>query len=244
MFQKKVAIFAYKGSIKVLFSLSLYLGTIKLKKYHKGVFIMYQGERFNSISHLIGAIAALVGMIILVVLASLKGDPWKIVSFSIYGVTLFSLYLASTLYHSLRGRAKEIFQQINYYAIYLLIAGSYTPFTLVTLNGPWGWSLFGSIWLLAAIGIFQEVIMRKGRSIFSVIIYIIMGWLIIIALGPLREGLTPNGFYFLLLGGLFYSFGVIFYAFDAKVRHFHGIWHLFVLAGSATHYFTVVYYVL
>lgn len=205
---------------------------------------MYHGERFNSISHLIGAIAALVGMIILIVLASLKGDPWKIVSFTIYGVTLFSLYLASTLYHSLKGRAKKIFQQLDYYAIYLLIAGSYTPFTLVTLNGPWGWSLFGSIWLLAALGIFQEVIMRKGRSVFSVIIYIIMGWLIIIALEPLREGLTPNGFYFLLLGGLFYSFGVIFYAFDDKVRHFHGIWHLFVLAGSATHYFTVMYYIL
>ena len=205
---------------------------------------MYHGERFNSISHLVGAIAALIGMTVLVVLASQQGDPWKIVSFSIYGLTLFILYTASTLYHSLKGRAKDIFQQLDYYAIYLLIAGSYTPFTLVTLNGAWGWSLFGSIWLLAALGILQEALMKKGRSIFSVAIYFIMGWLIIIALGPLKEGLTDIGFYLLLGGGLFYTIGIIFYAFDSKVRHFHGIWHLFVLAGSATHYFTMVFFVL
>ena len=205
---------------------------------------MYYGERFNSISHLLGAVASLAGLVVLVVFASLQGDPWKIVSFSIYGSTLFLLYLASTLYHSLRGRAKLFFQQMDYYAIYLLIAGTYTPFTLVTLNGPWGWSLFGSIWILAAIGIIQEVLLRKGRSIFSVIIYIIMGWLILIALGPLQDALTAEGFYFLLGGGLFYTIGVIFYAFDTKVKHFHGIWHLFVLAGSITHYFTVMYFIL
>lgn len=205
---------------------------------------MYHGERFNSITHLIGAIAALAGMVVLVVFASLKGDPWKIVSFSIYGTTLFLLYLASTLYHSLRGRAKLFFQQMDYYAIYLLIAGTYTPFTLVALNGAWGWSLFGSIWLLASLGILQEVLLRKGRSILSVIIYVIMGWLILIALGPLQDALTDAGFYFLLGGGLFYTIGVIFYAFDTKVKHFHGIWHLFVLAGSITHYFTVMYFIL
>lgn len=206
---------------------------------------MAHGERFNTITHLIGAVAALVGLIILVVFASLKGDPWKIVSFSIYGVSLFTLYVASTLNHGLKGPAQKFFEQLDYYAIYLLIAGTYTPFTLVTLNGPWGWSLFGSIWLLAAIGITQEVIMKEKRSnLFSVIIYSIMGWLIIIALGPLKEGLTEAGFYFLLGGGVLYTIGIVFYALDSKVKHFHGIWHLFVLAGSATHYFTVMYYIL
>ena len=205
---------------------------------------MYHGERFNTITHLLGAVAALIGMILLVVLASMKGDPWKIVSFSIYGITLFALYSTSTLYHGLKGRAKEIFQQLDYYAIYLLIAGSYTPFTLVTLNGAWGWSLFGAVWLLAAAGIMQEALLRKGRCILSVVIYLLMGWLIIIALKPLQEALSEWGFYLLIIGGLFYTVGIIFYAFDSKVRHFHGIWHLFVLAGSITHYFTVMYYVL
>ena len=205
---------------------------------------MYHGERFNSISHLFGAIAGFIGLVVLVFLASQKGDIWKIVSFSIYGSTLFLLYVASTLYHSLRGKAKEFFQQADYYAIYLLIAGSYTPFTLVSLNGPWGWSLFGAIWLLALFGIIQESIMRKGRSYFSVFIYAVMGWLNLIALTPLIKALTLSGFYMLILGGLFYTGGVIFYAYDEKIRHFHGIWHLFVLAGSVTHYLTIFHFVL
>src|SRR5699024_464977 len=143
---------------------------------------MVHGERFNSITHLIGAALAAVGGTILVVLASLSGDPWKIVSFSIYGLMLFCLYLASTLYHSLRGRAKRIWCRFDHCAIYLLIAGSYTPFALVSLRGPWGWALFGTIWGLAILGIVQEIWLAKGLRIFSVVLYVLMGWLAVIAI--------------------------------------------------------------
>ncbi len=204
---------------------------------------MYKGERFNSISHLIGAIAALVGLVLLVVLATRQGDWWKIISFSIYGVTLFLLYLVSTLYHSVQGKAKQVLRKFDHYSIYLLIAGTYTPFTLVTLRGGWGWSMFGLIWSLAILGIVLELLHPKEIQIWPVIIYLLMGWLILIALRPLLQALPLAGFAWLLLGGVFYSVGVIFYLLDEKVRHFHGIWHLFVLAGSLSHYFTVLFYV-
>jgi len=205
---------------------------------------MYKGERFNSISHLIGAVAALIGLVILVVLAARQGDPWKIVSFSIYGTALLFLYVASTLYHSLRGKAKNVFQILDHHAIYLLIAGTYTPFTLVILRGALGWSMFGIIWALAVFGIILDSLQRKKQRILPVAIYLIMGWLILTAISPLLRVLTLAGFACLLLGGLFYTVGVIFYALDDRTGHFHGIWHLFVLAGSITHYFTLFYYVL
>lgn len=205
---------------------------------------MYKGERFNGISHSIGAVAALAGLSVLVVLASRQGAPMKIVSFSIYGLTLFLLYLFSTLYHSLRGRAKQIFQKLDHAAIYLLIAGTYTPVTLVTLRGVWGWSIFGVIWALAVIGIVVDSLPTKGRRVLPIVIYLCMGWLSLIAIKPLLEALPPIGFYLLLLGGLFYTGGLVFYALDERVRHFHGIWHLFVLAGSISHYFTIFLYVL
>lgn len=204
---------------------------------------MYKGERFNSISHTIGAVAALPGLVILVVLASYQGDPWKIVSFSVYGVTLFLLYAISALYHSLRGRAKNLFRKLDHFAIYLLIAGTYTPFTLVTLRGGWGWSIFGVIWGLAILGIVLDSLHKRGPRIIPVVIYLLMGWLCLIALGPLMKALPLTGFIWLLLGGLFYTFGLVFYIFDKRVRHFHGIWHLFVLAGSLSHYVTIVFYV-
>jgi len=204
---------------------------------------MYKGERFNSISHLIGAIAAFVGLVILVVLAASQGDLWKIISFSIYGVTLLFLYIISTLYHSLHGKAKNIFRKLDYHAIYLLIAGTYTPFTLVILRGIWGWSIFGIIWGLAILGIVLESLPQKGRRVLPIIIYLIMGWLILIALNPLLQALPLAGFVWLLLGGIFYTIGIVFYVLDQRVRHFHGIWHLFVLAGSIAHYFTVLFYV-
>ena len=203
---------------------------------------MYEGERFNSISHLIGAIAALVGMVVLVVLASRQGDPWKIVSFSVYGASLVALYTFSVLYHSLRGKAKTIFRKLDHHAIYLLIAGTYTPLTLVTLRGAWGWSIFGVVWGLAILGIAIDSLPQRGRRIVPVIIYLVMGWLAVMAVGPLLQVLPLAGFAGLLLGGLFYTVGIIFYALDG-VRHFHGIWHLFVLAGSVTHYFTILLYV-
>ncbi len=204
---------------------------------------MYPGERFNSISHLIGAVAALVGLVIVVAAASWQGDPWKIVSFSVYGVTLFLLYTISTLYHSLRGKAKQIFRKLDHLSIYLLIAGTYTPFTLVTLRGVWGWTLFGIIWGLAVFGIVLEFLPRKGNRVWSVVVYVLMGWLVLVALGPLLRALPTQGFFWLLMGGICYTGGLVFYCLDQKIRHFHGIWHLFVLAGSASHYFTILFYV-
>lgn len=204
---------------------------------------MYPGERFNGISHLIGAVLALAGLVVLVVVAARQGDAWKIVSFSLYGTTLFLLYGFSTLYHSLRGRAKTIFRRFDHLAIYLLIAGTYTPFTLVTLRGVWGWSLFGVVWGLAVAGMALEYLPRQGARILPVVIYLGMGWLVLLALRPLLQALPWAGFVWLMAGGLFYTIGVLFYALDERVRHAHGVWHLFVLAGSASHYFAILYYV-
>ena len=204
---------------------------------------MYHGERFNSISHIVGALAALAGLVILVVTAAAKGDPWKIVSMSIYGATLFMLYTLSSLYHSLRGRAKIIFRKLDHFAIYFLIAGTYTPITLVTLHGALGWTLFGIIWGLAVVGIVIDLLPRQKHRIPQMIIYVIMGWLALIALKSLLKLLPTGGFVLLLVGGLLYTVGIIFFAFDKKVRHFHGIWHLFVLAGSTCHYLAMLLYV-
>jgi hemolysin III len=204
---------------------------------------VYYGERFNASTHLMGTVLAAAGTAALVVLAARLGDPWKIVSFSIYGFMLFALYALSTLYHSTRGKLKRVFQKLDHCSIYLLIAGTYTPFTLVTLRGTWGWSLFWVIWGLAVLGIAQEAWLGKGARVLSVVIYVLMGWLSVIAIKPLIAALTPAGFAWLAAGGLFYTGGIIFYALDAKLRHGHGIWHLFVLAGSASHYLTILLYV-
>jgi len=204
---------------------------------------MYKGEWFNSISHLIGAVVALVGLLIVVVVAAQQGDPWKIVSFSVYGFTLFSLYTISTLYHSLQGRAKRIFRKLDHLSIYFLIAGTYTPFTLVTLRGVWGWTIFGIIWGLALFGLVLEALPQKGNRGLSMVVYVLMGWLVLVALKPLLAALPMAGFLWLLVGGIFYTGGLAFFFFDEKVRHFHGIWHLFVLAGSLCHYLTILFYV-
>ena len=205
---------------------------------------MYHGERFNSISHLIGAALALAALVVLVVFASLKGDPWKILSFSIYGTTLFLLYTLSTLYHSLRGRVKEIFQKLDHVAIYLLIAGSYTPFTLITLRGIWGWSLFTIVWSLAIIGIVIDYLHQDGPRFYQMIIYLLMGWVVLVALYPLLQNLPAAGIIWLVVGGLCYTGGMVFYALDEKLNHAHGIWHLFVLAGSVSHFLAILLYVL
>lgn len=205
---------------------------------------MYHGERLNSITHLLGAVAAAAGLAVLVVLAARQGDAWKLVSFSIYGTSLFLLYLFSTLYHSTRGRAKSILQKFDHSAIYLLIAGSYTPFTLVTLRGAWGWTLFGLIWGLAVLGMVVDSLHNKNaRRILPIAIYIVMGWLVLIAFKPLTAALPYAGVLWLVAGGLFYTLGIVFYALDKKLRHAHGIWHLFVLAGSICHYLAVLLYV-
>ncbi len=204
---------------------------------------MYDGERFNSYSHLIGALLALAGAVVLIVVGALQGDVWKIVSFSIYGASLVLLYSFSTLYHSTRGGAKRLFQKLDHNAIYLLIAGSYTPFTLVTLRGPWGWTLFGVIWGLAAVGMLQESLLGKRTRTLSLVIYVLMGWVALVAVVPLIEALSPAGFAWLAAGGVIYTLGIAFYLYDEKFKHWHGIWHLFVIAGSAVHYVAILLYV-
>lgn len=204
---------------------------------------MYHGERFNSISHVVGAALAAICGVFLIAVAARGGDPWKIVSFSVYATMLLTLYLTSSLYHSVRGAAKDVLRKMDHCAIYLLIAGTYTPFTLVTLHGPWGWSMFGIVWGLALIGIVQEIWYAKGARVLSLIIYVMMGWLAVIGIKPLIAALGWPGFTWLAAGGLFYTVGIAFYATDHKVRHGHGIWHLFVLGGSICHYIAVLFYV-
>jgi hemolysin III len=204
---------------------------------------MYYGERFNSISHLTGAALAATGTVALIALASRLGDPWKIVSFSVYGAMLVFLYVSSTLYHSLRGRSKDVLRKFDHCAIYLLIAGTYTPFTLVSLRGAMGWALFGTVWGLALLGIVQEIWLARGMRIVSLAIYVLMGWLAPIAVSPLLAALGRDGFAWLAAGGLLYTVGIVFYATDERLRHGHGVWHLFVLGGSACHYVTVLFYV-
>ncbi len=205
---------------------------------------MYQGEKFNAVSHLVGAILALAGAIVLVVLAAVGGDPWKVVSVAIYGVTLVVMYSSSTLYHSVRGRAKDFLRKMDHQSIYLLIAGSYTPFCLVTLRGPWGWSLFGVVWGLALLGGLQELRPRNDARILSVVIYLLMGWVALVALVPLVHALGRAGFAWVAAGGLFYTVGIVFYALDTRLAHAHGVWHLFVLAGSVAHYVAILRYVI
>ena len=184
------------------------------------------------------------GASVLITLAALMGDPWKIVSVSIFGATLILLYSASTLYHSLRGRAKTILRKLDHLSIYLLIAGTYTPFCLVTLRGVWGWTLFGIVWGLALIGMLQEIRPRSEARILSLVIYAVMGWVIVIATGPLLDHLETTGLVLLAAGGLLYTGGIVFYAFDDRFRHWHGIWHLFVIGGSLLHYLTIALYVI
>lgn len=204
---------------------------------------MYYGERLNSYTHLAGAVLAAIGAPVLVVLAARSGDAWKIVGCTTYGAALLLLYGASTLYHSVRGRTKTILRKLDHCSIYLLIAGTYTPFALVTLRGPWGWTLFGLAWGLAAIGIAQEFVFGKGARRLSILIYIVMGWMGVAALRPLAAGLGTSGLAWLLAGGLLYTVGIAFYILDERVRHFHGVWHLFVLGGSAAHFIAIAFYV-
>ena len=204
---------------------------------------MYYGERFNAWTHLIGALLSLLGAAILTAMAVAKGDPWRIVSVSVFSATLILLYSASTLYHSLRGRAKDILRKLDHLSIYLLIAGTYTPFCLITLRGPWGWSLFGVVWALAIIGMLQEIKPRSDARIMSLVIYAVMGWVIVVAVRPLLDHLAIAGFVWLALGGALYTVGIVFYAFDSRFRHWHGIWHLFVIGGSLAHYLAIALYV-
>lgn len=205
---------------------------------------MYHGERFNAWTHLVGALLACLGAIWLQVLAALGGSLAEMVSVAIYGISLVLLYSISTLYHSLRGRAKVIMRKLDHLSIYLLIAGSYTPFCLVTLAGPWGWTLFGVVWSLALIGMLQEIKPRSEARILSLVIYAVMGWIVLVAVKPLLAALGGAGFAWLLAGGICYTVGIVFFVFDERFRHWHGIWHLFVMGGSLLHFIAVLFYVL
>lgn len=204
---------------------------------------MYRGERLNGLTHLAGIAFAGVATVVLITLAARAGDPWKITSFGVFGAMLIALYSTSTLYHSLRGRAKSVLRKLDHCAIYLLIAGTYTPFTLVTLRGPLGWTLFGLVWALAAAGIVQELWFARGARVASLVLYLLMGWLGLAAAVPLVHEIGWSGFAWVAAGGVFYTAGLVFYANDERWRHAHGIWHLFVLAGSASHVVALLLFV-
>ena len=199
---------------------------------------MYHGERMNAMSHLAGLALALLGVPALIAHASEVGDLRKIVGVSVFGLTMVALYAASSLYHCVRGPSKASWAKADHCAIYLLIAGSYTPFTLVTLHGWMGWSLLVIEWTLAIVGIGKELLWGRD-TVPSVPLYVLMGWAGVAAGASLVDGLHEQGWMWLLAGGLFYTVGIVFYALDGRLRHSHGIWHLFVLGGSASHFFTV-----
>ena len=201
---------------------------------------MYPGERFNSITHLVGASLALVGGEVLITLAAQEGAVDKIVSYSVYAGTLFILYFASTLYLSFPGRAKKIFRVIDHQAIYLLIAGTYTPIAVVALRSAGGWWLLGGVWFLAIFGMVLDAVRRTGPRIGSLILYVVMGWCCVLAFDSLVIVLPQAALVWLIVGGAFYTSGIVFYVLDSWYPWCHGIWHLFVLAGSISHYFAIL----
>ena len=199
-------------------------------------------ELFNSISHGIGALLSIVALVVLVAFASAKGDVWRIVSFSIYGFTLFFLYTSSTLYHSVfHEKVKRVLRIFDHVAIFIFIAGCYTPITLVAMRGPWGWTIFGVVWGIAIVGTLLKIFAINRFKYLSLFLYILMGWLIIIAIKPMLAMLPPGLFFWLLAGGLLYSIGIIFYVWK-RLPFNHGIWHLFVLAGSTVHFLGILFY--
>ena len=201
-------------------------------------------EIAHSVTHGLGLLLSVIGLATLVVSASLYGDAWHIVSSSIYGATLIVLYAASTLYHAVTiPDLKKVLQKIDHAAIFLLIAGTYTPFTLVNLRGGWGWTLFGMVWSIAIAGMIMELIVKQRYKWLSISLYLGLGWIVMIAIEPLINNVATGGLILLVAGGLFYSLGVIFYVWKTLLYH-HAIWHLFVLAGSACHFFAVFYYVI
>ncbi len=201
-------------------------------------------EIANSITHGLGTLLSIAGLVVLTGFSRLYGNAWHVTASSIFGATLILLYLASTLYHSIpQPRAKQILRLVDHSAIYLLIAGTYTPFLLITLNGPWGWSLFGLVWGIALIGIILRMTPLGHVRGLSLSLYLILGWIILVAIKPLLSHLDPGGVRLLVAGGLAYTSGVIFYGWK-RLPYNHAIWHLFVLAGSCLHFFAVLFYVI
>ncbi|MBC8333078.1 MAG: hemolysin III family protein [Anaerolineae bacterium] len=199
-------------------------------------------EIAHSITHGIGAGMSIVGLVILVVLAAKYGDAYQIVSFSIYGATLIILYLASTLYHGFQHpRIKQVLQVIDHAAIFLLIAGTYTPFLLVGVRGTWGWTLLIIVWGLALLGVgFRAIFVNRYEKV-AVLAYVLMGWLCVVAFKEMTANIPLGGIIWIATGGAVYTIGVIFYALR-KIPYMHTIWHLFVLGGSICHYLGVLFY--
>jgi len=211
---------------------------IQAKKYSK------KEEKLNVLTHGIGFLLSIAALVLLVVFASIDGDAWHIVSYSIYGTSLVVLYLASTLFHWSKKPARRLKLNVfDHASIYILIAGTYTPLLLVTLRGPWGWSLFGVVWGLAIAGVIFKFFYTGRFNKISTLVYVLMGWIVLIALKPLIANLSTPGLVWLAIGGLSYSIGAIFYLLN-KVPYNHAIFHVFVLGGSMAHFVTIFWYVL
>ncbi|MFO7816622.1 MAG: hemolysin III family protein [Desulfovibrionales bacterium] len=197
-------------------------------------------ELANSLTHGLGFVLSVAGLVVLEVLASAHGDIWHVVSFAVFGTSLVLLYLSSTLYHAFRNpEIKHFFKKMDHSAIFMLIAGTYTPFMLINLRGPWGWTIFGVIWGLALFGIILKFLRIHHLKRLSLVLYLGMGWMCVIALKEMLENVPVSGLYLLLAGGLCYSGGVFFYVWK-RLRYGHALWHLFVLAGSVLHFFSVL----
>ncbi|WP_239254447.1 PAQR family membrane homeostasis protein TrhA [Listeria ilorinensis] len=203
----------------------------------------WKEELASAITHGIGFLLSIPAFVVLIVSAVMKGDPIYLASYLIYGISLLLLYLCSTLFHSFKPcKARRFFNIMDHIAIYLLIAGSYTPFVLITLGGTLGWTLFGVVWGLAALGIIYKIFWLDKWRILSTIVYCLMGWMVLIGIKPLIAGLGMTGFILLLVGGISFTIGAVLYSFP-KIPYMHAIWHLFVIAGTAFMYFSILFYV-
>ena len=206
----------------------------------KNPFYTVQEEIANSVTHGVGTGMAVAGLVILVVLAVIFGDTRRVISFSIYGGSLILLYLASTLYHSIQhARAKKILRIFDHASIYVLIAGTYTPFLVISIQGTLGWTVLGIVWALATIGVMWKIFFIGRFEVIATIAYILMGWMCVFLFKQMLENVPPAGVVLLITGGLVYTAGVVFYAWE-KLPYNHAIWHLFVLGGSIFHYFAIV----
>lgn len=200
-------------------------------------------ELANALSHGLGFLLAVASLPILVVFGVREGSAIDVVAMSVFSATMMLLYLVSALYHAVPdGRAKRVLNRLDHAAIYLFIAGSYTPFVLGVLQGPWGWSLFGVVWGLAAMGVTAKLLNRLKHPLWSTALYVGMGWVAVFAAGPLLDRMPAAGLAWLVAGGVSYTLGAVVFLFDSRVRYAHFVWHLFVLGGSACHFFAALWY--
>ncbi|ADE67996.1 MULTISPECIES: PAQR family membrane homeostasis protein TrhA [Priestia] len=204
-----------------------------------------RGEEIaNAITHGVGAVLSIVGLTLLIVLSSLEGTPWHVISFTIYGVTMLLLYVSSTLVHSFpEGKVKDLFEIFDHSSIYLFIAGTYTPFLFIAVKGTTGWTLFGIVWGIALAGIVFKAFFVKKFLFISTILYVFMGWMIVFAWDSLTQNIAHQGIVLLVVGGVLYTIGAVFYVWRG-FRFHHMIWHMFVLGGTVLHFLAIILYVL